>query len=99
MLRETFWFAPLLMVIAAGIYSILSLTIDRIAADRGVELSLPWTFTRGAEGSRALLATVAGSMVTIASVNFSITIVALQQASSQFGPRLLHNFMRVELRW
>jgi uncharacterized membrane protein len=33
-------------------------------------------------------------MVTIASLTFSITTVALQQASSQFGPRLLHNFMR-----
>ncbi len=49
---------------------------------------------RGPEGSRALLATVAGSMMTIASVTFSITIVALQLASSQFGPRLLRNFMR-----
>ena len=37
---------------------------------------------------------VAGSMMTIASVTFSITIVALQLASSQFGPRLLRNFMR-----
>ncbi len=33
-------------------------------------------------------------MMTITSVTFSITIVALQLASSQFGPRLLRNFMR-----
>jgi uncharacterized membrane protein len=33
-------------------------------------------------------------MMTIASVTFSITVVALQLASSQFGPRLLRNFMR-----
>ena len=32
--------------------------------------------------------------MTIASVTFSITVVALQLASSQFGPRLLRNFMR-----
>ena len=48
----------------------------------------------GPEGSRAVLSTVAGSMMTITSVTFSITIVALQLASSQFGPRLLRNFMR-----
>ena len=41
-----------------------------------------------------MLSTVAGSMMTITSVTFSITIVALQLASSQFGPRLLRNFMR-----
>ena len=41
-----------------------------------------------------MLSTVAGSMMTIASVTFSITIVALQLASAQFGPRLLRNFMR-----
>ncbi|CAN5539084.1 DUF2254 domain-containing protein [soil metagenome] len=93
-LRGTFWFVPLLMVIGAVALSLMMLTLDKAAAERGLELSLAWTFTRGPAGSRALLATVAGSMITIASVCFSITIVALQQASSQFGPRLLYNFMR-----
>src|SRR5690606_38216850 len=37
---------------------------------------------------------IAGSMITVAGVTFSITIVALAQASSQFGPLLLRNFMR-----
>jgi uncharacterized membrane protein len=37
---------------------------------------------------------VAGSIITVAGVVFSITIAALTQASSQFGPRLLRNFMR-----
>lgn len=93
-LRGTFWFVPLLIVLLAGVISQLALTLDKAAKERGYELTLGWTFTRGPDGSRALLATVAGSMITIASVCFSITIVALQQASSQFGPRLLHNFMR-----
>lgn len=41
-----------------------------------------------------LLSTIAGSMITIAGVVFSITIVALTLASGQFGPRLLGNFLR-----
>lgn len=93
-LRGTFWFVPLLMVAGAVVLSLVTLSIDRAAAASGVELTLAWTFARGPEGSRALLSTVAGSMITIASVCFSITVVALQQASSQFGPRLLHSFMR-----
>jgi uncharacterized membrane protein len=51
-------------------------------------------FAIGPQGARTLLATVAGSVIGIAGVSFSITIVALTLASSQFGPRLLNNFMK-----
>lgn len=93
-LRGSFWFLPTLMVIAAIGLSLLTIHLDRETANQNWVATLGWTFARGPEGSRALLATVAGSMMTIASVTFSITIVALQLASSQFGPRLLRNFMR-----
>lgn len=93
-LRGSFWFVPLVMVGGAILLSLVTLAVDLAAAGRDVSLTLAWSFSRGPEGSRAVLGTVAGSMITIASVCFSITIVALQQASSQFGPRLLHNFMR-----
>lgn len=46
------------------------------------------------ESARSLLSTVGGSAITVAGVVFSITIAALTMASSQFGPRLLRNFMR-----
>jgi uncharacterized membrane protein len=46
-----------------------------------------------ADGAREVLSTIAGSMVTVAGVVFSITIVALSYASSQYGPRVLTNFM------
>lgn len=54
-----------------------------------------WLIYQGdLDGARTLLSTVAGSMITVAGVSFSITMVALSLASSQFGPRLLMNFMR-----
>ncbi len=93
-LRENFWFVPTVMVVAAISFSWVTINLDKIADTSNQFATLGWTFTRGPEGSRAVLATVAGSMVTITSVTFSITIVALQLASSQFGPRLLRNFMR-----
>jgi uncharacterized membrane protein len=93
-LSGTFWFLPTLMVIAAIGLSLMTIHLDRATINENWLATLGWTFSRGPEGSRALLATVAGSMMTIASVTFSITIVALQLASSQFGPRLLRNFMR-----
>jgi uncharacterized membrane protein len=41
-----------------------------------------------------MLSTIAASMITVAGVTFSITIVALTLASQQFGPRLLRNLLR-----
>jgi uncharacterized membrane protein len=93
-IRTSFWFMPTLMVAAAVALSLATIHLDKATPRHNWVATLGWTFTRGPEGSRAVLATVAGSMMTIASVTFSITVVALQLASSQFGPRLLRNFMR-----
>lgn len=51
-------------------------------------------YTGGPDGAREILSTIAGSMITIAGVSFSIVIVALSLASNQFGHHLLRNFMR-----
>ena len=93
-LRATYWFLPTVMVAAAIALSLAMIHLDRAIPSSNWIATLGWTFARGPEGSRALLSTVAASMMTIASVSFSITVVALQLASSQFGPRLLRNFMR-----
>jgi uncharacterized membrane protein len=93
-LRGTFWFLPTLMVMASVALSLGTIHLDKATTDQNGLATLGWTFSRGPEGSRAVLATIAASMMTIASVTFSITVVALQLASTQFGPRLLRNFMR-----
>lgn len=51
-------------------------------------------YSGGAEGASAVLQTISSSMFTIAGVVFSLTLVALSLSSSQFGSRLLRNFMR-----
>lgn len=83
----------MLMAIAAIALAFTMLTIDRAGASGLIE-QLGWTYTGGPEGARSLLSTVASSLITVAGTVFSIVIVALQLASSQFGPRLLRNFMR-----
>ncbi|MFN2431287.1 MAG: DUF2254 domain-containing protein [Gemmatimonadota bacterium] len=92
-LRASFWFLPSLMAAAAVALSFASIELDERVGDEWLG-SLGWMYVNRPEGARALLSTVAGSMVTVAGVVFSITIVALTLASSQFGPRLLRNFMR-----
>jgi uncharacterized membrane protein len=54
----------------------------------------PWLFRGDSEAIRTLYSTVAGSMITVAGVSYSITMVAMSLASSQLGPQLLRNFRR-----
>ncbi len=81
------------MMVAAIILAIALLSLDRVVASE-VQRTLDWGYAGGPDGARSLLSTIAGSMITVAGVVFSITIVALTLASSQFGPRLLRNFIR-----
>jgi uncharacterized membrane protein len=89
---SSFWFVPLIMTIGAIILSILTLSIDTLLL-QSPDMRGWWLYTGGPEGARTVLATTAGSMITVAGVVFSITIVVLSLASSQFGPRLIKNFI------
>lgn len=91
--RSSYWFIPTIMVLAAIIVAISTTTIDATIPDRAAR-HLEWIYSGGSAGARSILSTIAGSMITIAGVIFSITIVVLSLASTQFGPRLISNFMR-----
>lgn len=91
-LRTSYWFLPSALALAAAVLAVFTLRIDATLAEQLVAAQ-PWLATTGADGARSLLSTIAGSMITVAGVVFSITIVALTLASSQFGPRLLRNFL------
>jgi len=91
-LRGSLWFVPAGMSLAAAALALLAGRLDTAVA--ATDLSLPFLYPGDRDGARTLLSTVAGSMITVAGVTFSVTVVALSLASSQFGPRLLLNFMR-----
>jgi uncharacterized membrane protein len=80
------------MAVSAIALALIMLNIDR--RSQGAVKHLNWIYTGGPDGSRALLSAVASSMITVAATAFSITIIALQLAASNFGPRLLRNFMQ-----
>ncbi|MBD2090219.1 DUF2254 domain-containing protein [Microcoleus sp. FACHB-1515] len=89
-LRSSYWFLPTLI---AGVDFALALGLLEI--DRsGKAPGWWWLYTGGPDGARSMLSTIASSMATVAGTAFSITIVALQLAASNFGPRLLRNFMQ-----
>ena len=92
-LRTSYWFVPALMTIGSIGLSVASVHLDGQVKTRWVR-TVAGIWTGSPEGAREVLSTIAGSMITIVGVVFSITIVALTLASSQFGPRLLRSFMR-----
>lgn len=91
--HSSFWFLPTVMAGGAMVLAFATVALDKTVTD-WLTLQWDWTFTGGAEGASSLLGAIAGSMITIAGVVFSMTLVALSLASSQLGPRLLRNFMR-----
>jgi uncharacterized membrane protein len=92
-LRSSYWFVPALMAAGAVVLAFGMVAVDHRVTESVVE-EIGWFYTGGADGARAMLSTIASSVITVAGVVFSITIAALTLASSQFGPRLLRNFMR-----
>lgn len=91
-LHSSFWFLPAIMAIGATALASAAVALDERATDHALS-RWEWLYSGGAEGASAVLQTIAGSMITIAGVVFSMTLVALTLASAQFGPRLLRNFM------
>ena len=92
-LNSSLWFLPTLMV-AAAIGLALALIEVGFQGNDALVARWPRVFGVGAEGSRGMLSAIASSMITVTGVTFSITIVALALASSQYTPRILRNFMR-----
>lgn len=87
-LRTSLWFLPAALVVAAIGLALALLELDARTVLSGPRLGM------GAEGARSILTAIAGSIITVAGVAFSITIVALSLTASQYSSRVLRNFMR-----
>lgn len=64
-----------------------------VEVDSGIDLrGVAIVFQGDASAARTVLSVIAGSLITVAGLTFSITMVVLQLASSQFSPRILRTF-------
>jgi uncharacterized membrane protein len=91
---SSFWFVPGLIVAGATVLALFMVELDARWVTRDALNGWPRLFAAGHEASRDLLGVVAASMITVAGTVFSITLVALSLASSQYSSRVLRNFMR-----
>ena len=91
-LRSSFWLVPGALTVAGIGAALAMLWLDSVEPDLAV---LRWAapFAVGADGARLVLSTIAGSMITVASLVFSMTLVALTLAASNIGPRLLDRYI------
>ncbi|MGP5440223.1 MULTISPECIES: DUF2254 domain-containing protein [Psychrobacter] len=88
----SYWFIPSACVLAGILLAPILVTIDE-HFDRETVRELSFAFTGDDEAARAIMTTIAGAVLGVAGTTFSITIAVLSMASSQFGPRLLRNFL------
>ncbi|MDD1651027.1 MAG: DUF2254 domain-containing protein [Methylococcaceae bacterium] len=84
---------PSLIVVFSIGFAIALIETDTAGTDR-LAAQWPRLFGAGAEGARGMMSTIAGSMMTVVGVTFSMILVVLALASSQYTSRILRNFIR-----
>jgi uncharacterized membrane protein len=85
-----YWFIPALCVVAAGLLALILVQVDEELQSQGMLIA----FGGGPDSARSLLSTISTSMLSLTALTFSITMVVLQLASSQFSPRAIPTFLR-----
>lgn len=91
-LRQSYWFIPSLMALAAVLLAGGMIWLDSYEGSRWMD-GFAWLYASRPSGARQVLSAIGGSMITVAGTVFSVTIAAVVYASGQYGPRLLSNFM------
>lgn len=107
-LRDTIWFVPLLMMLAAYLAAAatedIQVAVEQSEAAQAFlqetelgQFALPVddaTFAEVKDGVKGSLSTLTSALITTITLLLSLTLVAVQLASSQLGPRLIGDFLR-----
>jgi uncharacterized membrane protein len=86
------WPIPAAALLVGVVLGVLLPELDRAVDEQLPPAVAAWVFSGGVDAARAVLTTISGSLITATSLTFSLTVVALQLASSQASPRLLRLF-------
>ena len=92
-IRSSYWLLPGMMLLGTVLLALGLSALDRHLDFHNYQ-NLKWLVFASADGARLVLSTVAVSTFSAATLSFSVTMVTLNLTSSQFGPRLLRNFLR-----
>ena len=92
-LRTNLWLIPVIESVAAAALFAVTVSLDQAAFHGELRLP-PWVISGSPDAARQILSSLAGAIITVVGVVFSVMIVTLTLASQQFGPRMLRTFIR-----
>lgn len=93
-LRAGLWLVPAVLIIAESLLALVVLALDRT---RSLEPSGDWLFGGDKQAALAIVGTIADGVLTVGGVAFSITVVALALAGSQYGALQMASYLRDRL--
>jgi len=82
-------FYPVLISFFLVVFALLSLTAENWKIIISIKENLPHLFIQDYETALSLLSTLLGGIISLTVFSFSMVMVVLSQASSNFSPRLL----------
>ncbi len=86
--RSSLFFVPMLCVVGAIVLGEAMLAVDALVT--GIDPRL----TATVDSARTVLTTVAGATLTFAGIAFSVSLLLISLASSQYSPRVVHGMFR-----
>lgn len=89
-LDTSIWLIPAMFCLVSLVLGMLMLWLDRTVAYRFTSLQM---FSMPVDSARQVLSVIAGSVISVGGVSFSVTMVALTLTSGQYGPKVLRHFL------
>ncbi|PWF48484.1 DUF2254 family protein [Massilia glaciei] len=89
---NSLWFIPAVIMVLAVVLALFAIEADsRISAE--FPRRWPRVFGTSTDGARGVLQVIASAILTVAGLTFSITVLVLSLAASQYAPRVIRTFM------
>ncbi len=93
-MRTRLWPLPVAALVIAVSLGVALPRLDEALGDELGPSVSAYLFGGGAGAAQTVLSAIATSLITVTSLTFSLTVLTLQLASSQYSPRLLRTFTR-----
>ena len=89
-LATSIWLIPICLCVISFLLGVLMLGLDRHVTTLFSEMRM---FALPVDSARQVLSVIAGSVISVGGVSFSVTMVALTLTSGQYGPKVLRHFL------
>lgn len=86
--RASLFYTPFLYSVVAVVFAEVMLAADRDVGE------LPARLTATVDSARAVLGVIASATLTFAGIAFSVSLLLVSAASSQYSPRVVHGLFR-----